>query len=417
MFHDGSGGKSLYSVLDKDTTQVSIQGRGDKSITVEDGEGKIGYGADFEGAIGGGPNPNSHISKGAAPERPVTDFQRISINPSSLREEDPGWERTGDKRKKQRVYKKKRIEGNLLLGMDVKVEDALEVANFMLVGRVRGRFISGKFLCEWVESQWKNTPANSFRTTTMVKGWFLIKFGNKEALEWVEARNWAFGKRPVFFKRWTPLFDANKETVEEFPVWVRAPGLPPFLWVDSVFASIGNHLGTFLEADMSFIETQEMEVARILVRLNPDEGLEESINLQYQEYVFEQQLDYELLPFRCHCCHEYGHLVRDCPLGRRRRRPSKYEDQREDSVRKGKDPVGMSGLAAKPMEGIQSQGAEIPALTANEPAPVEEVPIKKLTPVHMDADNDVFSTGMKPVPPASEIIPDVFATSPPQRDC
>lgn len=46
--------------------------------------------------------------------------------------------------------------------------------------------------------------------------------------------------------------------------------------------------------------------------------------------VFEQILDYEYLPFRCHRCHEYGHLAKDCPLGRRRRRFQKASAQWEN---------------------------------------------------------------------------------------
>lgn len=142
-------------------------------------------------------------------------------------------------------------------------------------------------------------------------------------------RNWAFGKHPVLFKRWTPLFDANREKVDKFPVWVRAPGFPPFLWVESVFKSIGNLLGTYLETDMSYIHTHNKAMARILVSVNPREGLAESINLQYKDLVYEQPLDYEHLPFRCHRCHEYGHLARYCLLDNRRRRTQKTVEQEE----------------------------------------------------------------------------------------
>jgi len=72
-----------------------------------------------------------------------------------------------------------------------------------------------------------------------------------------------------------------------FRYGVRAPGLPSFLWVESVFNAIGNRLGTFLEVDMSLLQTQNKDMARILVSLNPRGGLAEKINLQYKEYVFE----------------------------------------------------------------------------------------------------------------------------------
>lgn len=47
--------------------------------------------------------------------------------------------------------KKKNFEGNLVLGMDVQVEDGLEVAECTLVGRARGKGFSGKFIKQWVE--------------------------------------------------------------------------------------------------------------------------------------------------------------------------------------------------------------------------------------------------------------------------
>lgn len=271
--------------------------------------------------------------------------------PDAGREEALDRERIRGKIKKAKTLKARRLPGNLLLGMDVQVEDALKVAESTLVGRFRGRPVLGKYLQHWAEEHWKETPARSFKTVTMAKGWFMISFDNKSAMEWVEERNWPMGKRPVFFKRWSPLFDASKETVEEFPVWVRVRGLPPFLWVDSVFSSIGNSLGTFFEADKSFLDTHERVVARILVRLNPRE-LVDSINLQYRDFVFEQLLDYELLPFRCHRCHKLGHLARDCPLGKRKRRVHKLAEHRERSMREEPIDAAKDNSESKPMDGV-----------------------------------------------------------------
>lgn len=214
------------------------------------------------------------------------------------------------------------------------MEDVLDVAEVTLVGRIRGRSVSGKALRMWAEKMWAGTPAASFKSNALVKGWFLVSFDCKEALEWVEGQNWAFGIRPVFFKRWTPLFDADTEKVDEFPVWVQAPSLPPFLWADSVFKSIGDLLGMYLDAERSYLHTFEKGVARILVRLNPKEGLAKTITLCYKEYEFEQKLDYELLPFRCHRYHEYGHLARDCPLGRRKRRTQKDDEEWVEFMKK-----------------------------------------------------------------------------------
>ena len=80
------------------------------------------------------------------------------------------------------------------------------------------------------------------------------------------------------------------------------------------FRRIGDILGTFLEADLSFVETKEKKVARILVNINLREGLAESINLDWGPVIIPQILDYENVPFRCRRCHVYGHMVSECNL-------------------------------------------------------------------------------------------------------
>lgn len=71
---------------------------------------------------------------------------------------------------------------------------------------------------------------------------------------------------------------------------------------------------------------------RILVNLNPSRGLAKKVNLQYKEFFFEQILDYEYFPFRCHRFHVYGHLAKECPIGRRRKRFQRTSAQFEKTV-------------------------------------------------------------------------------------
>ena len=93
------------------------------------------------------------------------------------------------------------------------------------------------------------------------------------------------------------------------------------------FRRIGDIIGTFLEADLSFRETKEKKVARILVNINLRDGLAESINLEWGPEIIPQLLDYENVPFRCRRCHVYGHPVSACTLpgrslnGRRQKDP------------------------------------------------------------------------------------------------
>jgi len=230
------------------------------------------------------------------------------------------------KRKKQKVVKQA-PEANLILRVDVQIEEAMEVAESTVVGRARGKFFSVQFIHKSVEQQWKKNVGDAFKVSGLAKGWFMIQFVKKEMVDWVLERNWASGKRPMLFRRWTPLFDAQREKVDTFPVWVRALGLPPFLWVDLVFRSIGNSLGIFLEADKSFVETRNKAMARILVMLNLEKGLPWKMKIHYKDFVYDQLLDNELLPYRCHICHEHGHLEKDCPCDYHRRRRQKKSDK------------------------------------------------------------------------------------------
>lgn len=85
------------------------------------------------------------------------------------------------------------------------------------------------------------------------------------------------GKLQIFFKKWTPLFDAQRERLEEIPMWVHLSALAPQLWLADVFISIGNKLGTFLEVDMSFFAMKERKVDHILVKLDLREGLTDNM--------------------------------------------------------------------------------------------------------------------------------------------
>ena len=100
--------------------------------------------------------------------------------------------------------------------------------------------------------------------------------------------------------------------MDVLPIWVRFPALPLHFWDMYHFKRIGDILGN--EAELSFVETKVMKVARILVNINLREGLAESINLDWGPVIIPQILDYENVPFRCSRCHVYGHPASACSL-------------------------------------------------------------------------------------------------------
>lgn len=122
---------------------------------------------------------------------------------------------------------------------------------------------------------------------------------------------------PVLLKRWSPLFDLEREQIGAGPICICFPGLPLQYWCEEVFIRIGNALGTYLGHDRTFVESRSRTLARILVHLDTHERLEEKITLQWGRHIRIQMLDYEGILFRCRRCHKVGHLIKECPLIRK----------------------------------------------------------------------------------------------------
>jgi hypothetical protein len=119
---------------------------------------------------------------------------------------------------------------------------------------------------------------------------------------------WCFDSSSMLLKRWTPLFDASHERIDELPIWVHLPGLPVELWTPKGFEYLGNALGRYMDVDMSFkSSTGKMSMAHILVSLNIRKGLAEEIELSWGDKSIMKKLDYEGIPFKCRRCHKHGH--------------------------------------------------------------------------------------------------------------
>lgn len=148
-----------------------------------------------------------------------------------------------------------------------------------------------------MEQFWKVELGYAPVVDLLTQGWFVVNFSNEADLWKILNRSWSLDHSPVLLKPWHPMFDASRERVDTIPIWVRLPVLPLHFWSELHLRRIGNILGTFLEADLSFLESHVKQVARILVNINIREGLSETINLVWGSEVISQILDYENIPF------------------------------------------------------------------------------------------------------------------------
>ena len=112
--------------------------------------------------------------------------------------------------------------------------------------------------------------------------------------------HWEMVGVSIVLRKWKPIFDTSQAQVEKVLIWVRLPRIPTHLWNPRIFRMIGDTLGSFVNAKMSFKVTRDKPMARIPIILDLQEGLMGDICLNMAQGPFLQMLDYEEVPFRRH---------------------------------------------------------------------------------------------------------------------
>jgi len=72
-------------------------------------------------------------------------------------------------------------------------------------------------------------------------------------------------------------------------------------------------------------------VARICVYMNLENPIPDTIELEYHEEVWQQNIDFKHIPFRCRRCHTHGHLAKECPITRE-------EEENREPPKKKREP-------------------------------------------------------------------------------
>jgi len=102
--------------------------------------------------------------------------------------------------------------------------------------------------------------------------------------------------------------------------------------------AIGNKLGHFLKISEATLRGKYTSYARICVEMDLSGALLDEVILEVYDEEMVQIVDYEHILFRCHKCHEHGHLSKDCPLNRR---------EETLNTSKGKDQTGFTKVGGK----------------------------------------------------------------------
>lgn len=112
-------------------------------------------------------------------------------------------------------------------------------------------------------------------------------------------------------KPWHPSFKPFEETPTIALIWVCLSEFPSKYWYNEVFESIGDTLGEYHFAFDHILERKSTSYARICVQLDLLKLLPAQIRLHLpkDDLDYEQNLDYENVPFRCRICSKYSHLT------------------------------------------------------------------------------------------------------------
>jgi hypothetical protein len=130
-----------------------------------------------------------------------------------------------------------------------------------------------KDIFRWVEETWKPMLGYIPEVIVLVRGWYCFRFKEVVDVEMILERVWLYSSESLMMKRWTHLFDPEKEHIRFRHLWVLLPGCPLVFWNLEAFKVIGNTLGKFMHVDPQLLSGQDRWVGRILVEFDLQQGL------------------------------------------------------------------------------------------------------------------------------------------------
>jgi hypothetical protein len=153
----------------------------------------------------------------------------------------------------------------------------------------------------------------------LTRGWICFILFSKEDVGKILAGHWFWDHHLLCVKPWYLLFYAKEEVLSSLPTWIKLPNLPLELWMNSGLKVIGEVLGTFITSNVSYKSSNHCFVVQILVALDSQWALHESMELVSGDTSYMQPLDYLNVPFWCSQCHRVGHILVDCDFAFRKK--------------------------------------------------------------------------------------------------
>jgi hypothetical protein len=100
-------------------------------------------------------------------------------------------------------------------------------------------------------------------------------------------------------KWWKPLFDVREENFIGVTFWIELPNIMLELWIDLRLRDIKVVLGHFIIVDDTYKVSSHRFVAKILVEMDPNQGIFKSMDRVIGECSYSQIHDYVNAHFSC----------------------------------------------------------------------------------------------------------------------
>jgi hypothetical protein len=134
----------------------------------------------------------------------------------------------------------------MVLGDDLGLEEAINLALNALVGRFSYRSRCNTPLLSWMKSSWSPFMGYTSELFFLPRGWFSFRFQSTEDVVKILDRLWSYDGGSLMLKRWRISFDTAQNYFQFRHLWVLLPGLPLNIWNTKALTAIGNAPGCFM---------------------------------------------------------------------------------------------------------------------------------------------------------------------------
>ena len=145
--------------------------------------------------------------------------------------------------------------------------------------------------------------------SSLYKTTVLVRIENDALRQNVLSRRyWHVAVVPLAVILWTPETATLLPDLTAMPLWVDFRSVPSYLFSHKGIKCLSSHVGKFVKLHPFTERCSRLDVARMLLEVNPHEPLVESMMFTNQEcYKVEVGVSFPWFPTHCNICSKWGH--------------------------------------------------------------------------------------------------------------